>query len=70
MLEKIRELKKVREAVLELRRDEAGAALVEYSILIGLIAALVIFIILWVGGWIVEAWQTLQQALASSQGGP
>jgi pilus assembly protein Flp/PilA len=67
MLEKIRELKKVREAVLELRRDEAGAALVEYSILIGLIAALVIFIILWVGGWIVEAWQTLQNALSSAQ---
>jgi pilus assembly protein Flp/PilA len=68
MLEKIRELKKVREAVLELRRDEAGAALVEYSILIGLIAALVIFIILWVGGWVVDAWQTLQAALESSQG--
>ena len=48
-------------------RDERGAALVEYSILIGLIAALVIFIILWVGGWIVEAWQTLQSALAASQ---
>jgi len=68
MLEKIRELRKVREAVLELRRDEAGAALVEYSILIGLIAALVIFIILWVGGWVIDAWQTLQAALESSQG--
>jgi pilus assembly protein Flp/PilA len=60
-------LKKIRKAFVDLRRDETGAALVEYSILIGLIAALVIFIILWVGGWIVEAWTTLQSALAASQ---
>ena len=61
-------LPKIRNKINELRADESGAALVEYSILIGLIAALVIAIILWVGGWIQDAWNTLQQALITSQG--
>lgn len=45
--------------------DDSGAAMIEYSILIGLIAAAVIALILWVGGWVVQAWTTLQTALNS-----
>ena len=42
-----------------LRKDESGAALIEYSILIGLIAAAVIATIVLVSGWVVAAWTTL-----------
>lgn len=45
------------------RTEEDGAAMIEYSILIGLIAAVVIVLILWVGDWIVIAWTALQTAL-------
>jgi pilus assembly protein Flp/PilA len=47
-----------------LRRDDKGAALIEYSILIGLIAAAVITIIVAVGTWITGRWTTLCNALS------
>lgn len=43
--------------------DDSGAAMIEYSILIGLIAAAVILLVMWMSGWIVQAWTTLQTAL-------
>lgn len=43
--------------------DESGAAMVEYSILIGLISALVIALVIWAGGWIVDMWTDLTTAL-------
>ena len=39
--------------------DERGAALIEYSILIGLIAVAVITAITAIGGWITTQWTTL-----------
>lgn len=47
-----------------LRKDENGAALIEYSILIGLIAAAVITAVVAIGGWITGRWGALCDALA------
>jgi len=45
------------------RQDEDGAAMVEYSILIGIITAAVIAVIAVVGTWIGLQWDTLCGAL-------
>jgi pilus assembly protein Flp/PilA len=44
-------------------RDEDGAALIEYSILIGLISALAVAGVTAVGGWVQGQWGALQGAL-------
>jgi len=46
-----------------LKSDEEGAALIEYSILIGLIAAAVIAAVTAVSGWITGRWDALRLAL-------
>ena len=46
-----------------LMRDEKGAALIEYSILIGLITVAAIAAILFVGGWVKNAWSDLKGSL-------
>jgi len=43
----------------EIREDSSGAALVEYSVLIGLITALAIAFIFGVGQFVSGAWSTL-----------
>lgn len=48
------------------RQDEDGAAMVEYSVLIGLITAAVIAIIIAVGLWVTGAWQDLCTALTGA----
>lgn len=53
-------------SLVKLVKEDKGAAMIEYSILIGLIAAAVILIILFVSGWITQAWQALQTALTSA----
>lgn len=55
----------LRQRIEALLREEDGASLVEYSILIGLITVAVIAIIVAVGGWIVTQWQALQAALGA-----
>ena len=44
-------------------RDEDGAALVEYTILIGLITVAAITAIIFVGSWVSTKWSTLQTNL-------
>lgn len=56
-------MKKLNKLIAGFVRDEDGASLIEYSILIGLIAALVVAIIGAVGGWINTQWTTLNAAL-------
>lgn len=46
--------------------DESGATMVEYSIMIGLIAALLIVALLTVSGYLENAWTTLEGHLAGS----
>jgi pilus assembly protein Flp/PilA len=43
--------------------DESGAALVEYTVLIGILLVAVIGIITFVGGWISSEWSSLSASL-------
>jgi pilus assembly protein Flp/PilA len=47
----------------QLGRDEEGTALVEYTILLGLIAVAVIATAITVGAWVSGQWSTLCNAL-------
>lgn len=47
----------------QFRDDEHGAAMVEYTILLGIITVAVIATIILVGGWVTGQWTTLQAAL-------
>jgi pilus assembly protein Flp/PilA len=44
-------------------RDERGASLLEYTILIGLISAAAVVAITTIGGWVSTQWATLQTNL-------
>ena len=44
-------------------RDERGASLLEYTILIGLISAAAVVAITTIGGWVTTQWGTLQTNL-------
>jgi pilus assembly protein Flp/PilA len=46
-----------------LRRDEEGAALIEYTVLLGIMLVAVIATIILVGQWIKGEWTTLQTSL-------
>jgi pilus assembly protein Flp/PilA len=46
----------------QLRRDEEGASLVEYSILVGLVTAAVIALIVTIGSKVINAWTKLNTA--------
>ena len=52
----------------QLGRDEEGASLVEYSILIGLVTAAVIALIVVVGGKVNNAWTRLNSAWTQPDG--
>ena len=45
------------------KRDQDGAALIEYSVLIGLLAALVVAVILIVGFWVRDSFTALHDEL-------
>ena len=44
-------------------KDEEGAALIEYTVLLGIMLVAVIAAIVFVGGWIGTQWAALQAAL-------
>ena len=56
-------MSKLNAIVARFLREEDGASLIEYSILIGLITALVIAIIVVVGTWVQNAWTNLNAQL-------
>jgi pilus assembly protein Flp/PilA len=56
-------MSKVLNLVQKLRRDEDGAALIEYTVLLGIMLVAVIGTIVLVGGWIGTQWTNLQAAL-------
>ena len=56
-------LNKIKRKFTNLRRDEAGATMVEYSILIGIITAAIIATVVLVGGWVGQQWTDLWAAL-------
>jgi pilus assembly protein Flp/PilA len=45
--------------VTEFKKDEGGAALVEYTVLLGLLLIAVIALIAFVGGWLSGQWSAL-----------
>lgn len=58
-------MKKLMTMTRQFRDDENGAAMVEYSILIGLITAATITFIVGVGAYVTNAWDTLCSALGT-----
>jgi pilus assembly protein Flp/PilA len=56
-------MKKLMTIARQFRDDDNGAAMIEYSILIGLISALVIATIVIVGTWVDTAWTDLEAEL-------
>ena len=49
--------------LVKLSKDEEGAALIEYTVLLGIMLVAVIATIVLVGGWINTQWTNLQGAL-------
>ena len=52
MMKKLIKRRKLR----DFASDERGAAMIEYSILIGIITVAVIVAVIFVGGWVTEEW--------------
>jgi pilus assembly protein Flp/PilA len=47
-----------------LRKDEEGAALIEYTVLLGILVVTVIATIIAVGGWVNNRWTALSGQLS------
>lgn len=63
-------MKKLMTMTRQFRDDENGAAMVEYSILLGIIAVAVVLTVIAIGGWVTGRFTGLCTALeASSVGG-
>jgi pilus assembly protein Flp/PilA len=46
------------------KKNESGASLIEYSLLVGLITVGVVLTVVAVGGWVNEQWNALNDAVA------
>jgi pilus assembly protein Flp/PilA len=56
-------MQKMISLVKALKSDEDGAALVEYTVLLGIMLVAVVATIIWVGGWVNGHWTNLETAL-------
>jgi len=56
-------LSKLKPILNRFKKDEDGAALIEYTVLLGILLIAVIAIIVAVGGWISSEWHALNAAL-------
>lgn len=54
---------KVKSLIARLRRDEDGAALIEYTVLLGILIVAVIATIILVGTWVNGTWTNFETAL-------
>ena len=54
---------KALELVRNLKKDEDGAALIEYTVLLGILVVAVIATIVAVGGWVNGQWTALNTAI-------
>jgi pilus assembly protein Flp/PilA len=59
-------MKNLNNFVTKFRKDESGAAMIEYTILTGIIAVAVIASVLLVGTWVSGKWGKLAAELAKS----
>jgi pilus assembly protein Flp/PilA len=55
---------RIQRSLTRLGHDEKATAMLEYSILIGLITVAVIAMILFVGAWVTNQWSSLSSALS------
>lgn len=62
-------MRKLLEIGRRFRDDENGAAMIEYTVLLGIITVAIIGVIVTVGGWVETQWNTLDTALAGADGG-
>jgi pilus assembly protein Flp/PilA len=53
----------------ELAKDESGSALIEYSLLVGLMAAGTITAVIAASGWVTGKWTALMTAVGPATGG-
>ena len=56
-------LNQLKKDVFRFKKDEDGAALIEYTVLLGILLVAVIAIITFVGGWISGQWHALSGQL-------
>jgi pilus assembly protein Flp/PilA len=56
-------LNQLKSYVSHVKKDEDGAALIEYTVLLGILLIAVIAVITAVGGWISGEWNALNTAL-------
>ena len=56
-------IEKIRKSLIRLHHDESGTAMIEYSILLGLIAVATIGMVIFVGGWVTNQWSHLSTSL-------
>lgn len=54
---------KAQVALNSFKKNESGASLVEYSLLIGLITVAVVTLVIAVGGWVSAQWSALDTAV-------
>jgi len=59
-------MRKAMQLVQRLRGDEEGAALVEYTVLLGVMLVAVISTIVLVGGWVTNKWGALLTTLQAN----
>lgn len=58
-------MRKIKEIAKRFRQEEDGAAMIEYTILLGIITVAVIVIIIAVGHWVTGQWTDLNSQLPS-----
>jgi pilus assembly protein Flp/PilA len=56
-------LKELRPVAHRFKNDEDGAALIEYTVLLGILVVAVIAMIVAVGGWVSGQWSALSTAI-------
>jgi len=59
-------MRQASQLIKKLKRDENGAALVEYTVLLGVMLVAVISTIVLVGGWVNTKWAALWTALSAN----
>jgi pilus assembly protein Flp/PilA len=59
-------MRKTWNLIQKLGRDEEGAALIEYTVLLGIMLVAVIASIIFVGGWVQGRWVALSGALPAN----
>jgi pilus assembly protein Flp/PilA len=57
-------MSKIWNVLRKLEKDEEGAALIEYTVLLGVLLVAVIVTITWVGGWVNGQWANLKASLS------